>query len=174
MSDTDKHLHYLHELSGWKVESDDPDVRGWDVVDAQGRTIGKVDNLLVSKEAEKVRYLDVDVADDIIEEGHDPLAAQDDSAGVHEFINEDGETHLIIPIGMVRLDTENNKVISDDVNRDTFARTKRIAPHQPVTKDYEVQTLRTYRGKDVVGPNCRVDDEYYEREEFNNPSYLRR
>ena len=48
-----KHLFYLNELSDYKVKSDNPDVRGWEIHDRDGRTIGKVDNLLVNKQTEK-------------------------------------------------------------------------------------------------------------------------
>ncbi len=54
-----KHLFYLNELSDYKVASDDPDVRGWKVKDSDNRVIGKVDNLLVNKNTERVVYLDV-------------------------------------------------------------------------------------------------------------------
>ncbi|MDQ6890962.1 MAG: PRC-barrel domain-containing protein [Bacteroidota bacterium] len=70
MADKNKNLYYLHELSGYKVADDYPDVRDWKVEDANGRLVGKVDGLLVNKTAERVVYLDVEVDKSIIEEGH--------------------------------------------------------------------------------------------------------
>jgi len=71
MTTKNKNLYYLHELSDYKVASDYADVRDWEVVDADKRTIGKVDALLVNKEAERVVYLDVEVNASLIEAGHE-------------------------------------------------------------------------------------------------------
>ena len=106
-----KNLYYLHQLSDYKVANDYADVRDWEVIDANNRTIGKVDGLLVSKEAESVVYLGVEVDASLIEAGHETYAAPANK-GVHEFLNEEGENHLIVPIGMVTLDEENKKVHS--------------------------------------------------------------
>jgi len=45
MTDTNKNLFNLDELSDYKVANDYSDVRGWQVKDANNRTIGKVDHL---------------------------------------------------------------------------------------------------------------------------------
>ena len=45
----ERNLYYLEELSDYKVADSDKDVRGWEVKDIDGRTVGKVDNLLVNK-----------------------------------------------------------------------------------------------------------------------------
>lgn len=55
---SDKRLAHL-EGSGYRVAEGDPDVRGWDVMDRDGRRIGEVDDLLIDTEALKVRYLEV-------------------------------------------------------------------------------------------------------------------
>jgi PRC-barrel domain len=49
----------LSDLHTHKVASGDPDVRGWPVVAGDGRTVGRVDGLLVDTAAMRVRYLDV-------------------------------------------------------------------------------------------------------------------
>ena len=145
MDKSKKHLHYLDDLSGYKVKDEDPDVRGWKVLDASHQKIGKVQNFLVSKEAKKVRYLNVEVDKDIIAEGHEPLSGKVDSP--HEFINRDGDTNLIIPIEMATIDEEEKAVYTADVSRETFARTKRIAPAGPVSPEYERYVLQNYRGE---------------------------
>ncbi len=61
MTEKNKDLYNLHDLSGYKVAEDYADVRDWEVIDVDKRTIGKVDGLLVSKQAERVVYLDVEV-----------------------------------------------------------------------------------------------------------------
>lgn len=138
-----KHLYYLHELSDFKVDSDDPDVRGWPVKDVDNRIIGKVDNLLVSKEKKRVVYLDIEVEKSIIDANHDPYGSPA-SGDVHEFINKDGENHLILPIGLARLDVNEKFVYTDRINHQTFAETKRMEKGYDVDRDYEVAVLESY------------------------------
>lgn len=53
------HLAPLRSLHNHRVAEGDPDVRGWDVYGADGRRIGRVDDLLVDTETMKTRYLSV-------------------------------------------------------------------------------------------------------------------
>lgn len=138
-----KHLFYLNELSDYKIASDDPDVRGWQVKDKDNRVIGKVDNLLVNKQTERVVYLDVEVDNSIIEANHDPYGQPADS-DVHEFINKEGENHIIIPVGLVNLNDDQNFVYTDRINHQTFAETKRIEKGAAVNREYEVVVLDSY------------------------------
>jgi sporulation protein YlmC with PRC-barrel domain len=161
-----KSLFYLEELSDYKVSNSDKDVRGWNVNDVDGRTIGTVNNLLVNKNTERVVYLDVEVDQSIIDVDYKPYShkAKD---GVHDFINKDGENHVIIPIGMAHLDLDKEIVSTQKINHDTFARTKRVKKNTPVQRDYEVIILDTY-----TRPESEVhyseDDTFYDRQEFKN------
>ena len=139
----EKHLFYLNELSDYKVSSDDPDVRGWKVKDVDNRVIGEVDNLLVNKHTERVVYLDVEVDKSIIEGAHNPYRSSA-SEGVHEFINKEGENHIIIPIGLVKLNDDENFVYTDKVNYKTFAETKRMKKGSNVNREYEDVVLESY------------------------------
>jgi predicted RNA-binding protein (virulence factor B family) len=94
-----------YQVIKWPIITSD--VRGWDVKDANNRTIGKVDHLLVNKIAERVVYLDVEVDELLIEDGHNTYQTKV-SDGVHQFLNKDGENHLIIPIGMAILMRKTN------------------------------------------------------------------
>ncbi len=148
-----KNLYYLNELSDYKIASEDPDVRGWQVKDADNRVIGKVDNLLVNKSSERVVYLDVEVDSSIIEANHDPYGSPAD-ADVHEFINKEGENHIIIPIGLVNVNNDPDYVFTDRINHQTFAETKRIQPGSPINREYEVVVLDSYgRNRDDYDRN---------------------
>lgn len=138
-----KNLYYLNELSDYKVADDDPDVRGWQVKDADNRVIGKVDNMLVNKRAERVVYLDVEVDKSIIEADHDPYG-QPANSDVHEFINKEGENHIIVPVGLVSLNEDQKFVYTDRINHQTFAETKRIQKGSRVNREYEVVVLDSY------------------------------
>ncbi len=166
MTDTNKNLFSLDELSGYKVAENYNDVRGWNVKDANNRTIGKVAHLLVNKNAERVVYLDIEVDETLIEEGHDTYQNQV-SKGVHEFLNKEGENHLIIPIGMVTIDEKNKLVDTNQIDSSIFAKTKRFKKGDVIGCEYELKVLRHYSGDNTIhGSNTR--DGLYDREEFRN------
>ncbi len=159
-----KNLFYLHELSDYKVADHYPDVRDWEVKDSASRTIGKVDGLLVNKTAERVVYLDVEVAENVIQAEHEIYSVKA-SEGIHEFQNEDGEDHLIIPIGMVELDTENQLVLARKINYETFSKTKRFKKGNDINRDYEIQVFDSYLPA-KTDESRHVKDDYYNRSEF--------
>lgn len=167
MSDNNKNLYYLDELSDYKVASDDCDVRGWKVKDADNRTIGKVDDLLVNKMAERVVYLDVEVDKSLLEDGHDvdDIPATD---GAYRFMSKDGDNHLIIPIGMVRLDEENENVVANGIDYSTFAKIKRFSKGTVIEPDYELSVYRHYVSDNTIDDSTIVDDRFYNRKEFEN------
>lgn len=135
----ERNLYYLDELSDFKVADGYPDVRGWEVKDVNNRTIGKVENLLVSKQAKRVVYLDVEVDESLLKDRNETVTSAErttpttedprnttDTDSVHEFVNEDGEDHLIIPIGQVALDDDNDHVHTTEINAATFGTRKRF------------------------------------------------
>ncbi|MDT0676258.1 hypothetical protein [Autumnicola musiva] len=144
METRNKHLYHFSELSDYKISKHDPDVRGWSVKDRDNRVIGKVDNLLVNKELDRVVYLDVEVDNTIIEANHDPYGSPSNE-NVHEFINEEGENHIIIPIGMVGFDRDQKFVFTDTVDYQTFAETKRYRSGTNVERHYENNVLKSYK-----------------------------
>lgn len=133
----------MNELSDYKISDGYPDVRGWDVKDFNNRVIGKVDNLLVNLEAERVVYLDVEVDKTIIDAKHDPYG-RPSHLEVREFVNKDGENHIIVPIGLVDLNTDSNYVYTDILDHQTFAETKRYRKGDNVERAYENQVLDSY------------------------------
>jgi hypothetical protein len=171
MTDTNKNLFNLDELSGYKVAEDYSDVRGWDVKDANNRTIGKVDHLLVNKTAERVVYLDVEVDEELIETGHNTYQTKV-SDGVHQFLNKDGENHLIIPIGMAVIDDKNKHVVTNQIDSSTFAKAKRFKKGDVIDFGYELNLVRHYRGDNTIHSSNSVDG-FYNREEFKNSPHWR-
>ncbi|SRR5690606_4174006 len=172
MKNEEKHLYNLDELSDYKVASDDPDVRGWDVRDADNRVIGKVENLLVNKNLERVVYLDVHVDKTIIDARHDPYG-RPNHIDIREFVNKDGENHVIVPIGMVNLDKEHKNILANGIDHRTFSETKRYRHGETLNRDYEEVVLKSYNRANAPYPN--IDDEsFYERDEFDRNRYTHR
>lgn len=143
--DDNRRLQFLSDVSDYKVASDDPDVRGWAVVDDHDNTVGKVDNLLVDTTREKVRYLDVELDNNNLSDNYEPFKS-DDPSGVHEF-QKDGEYHMIVPIGLARLDTSNKRVISEDINRRTIEHGHMHHKGEHITPDFERQVVTSLRGE---------------------------
>ncbi len=162
MKNREKHLYYLEELKDYEVDSHYADVRGWSVKDRDNRIIGKVDNLLVNKNLEKVVYLDVEVDDTIIEANHDPFGTPANT-DVKEFVNKEGENHVIIPIGMIDINTENKYVYTESIDHRTFAETKRIKTGTDIDRDYEVIILDSYN-RDNYSPKSNTATETHKKE----------
>lgn len=158
MSTKEKHLYYLNELKDYKVNHKDPDIRSWMVKDLDNRIIGKVDNLLVNKEVGKVVYVDVEVDQSIIDTNHDPFSSNPNS-DVKEFINKEGENHIIIPIGLIDLNLDEKYVYTESINYQTFAETKRYRSGSTISRDYEHHVLDSYDRR---------------RDHFNSEDELRR
>jgi uncharacterized protein (TIGR02271 family) len=54
----------LSELDGYRVAPDDPDPRGWTIVDSEYVTVGEVKDLIVDTAVMKVRFFEVDLGGD--------------------------------------------------------------------------------------------------------------
>jgi len=67
---TEQNLVSLDD-GGWEVAEGEPDVRGWDVISADQRKIGEVDDLLADPSSQKVRYITVELDRDTGAAGHD-------------------------------------------------------------------------------------------------------
>ncbi|HEU0012120.1 MAG TPA: DUF2382 domain-containing protein [Longimicrobium sp.] len=111
----------LSQLDGYTVADDDPDVRGWEVISADGRKIGAVDQLLVDREAMKVRYLDVDVDDTLVA----------------------GDRHVLIPIGYARLEEDHARVFVDNLASSQVVALPAYA-HGPVARDMDADFTRRF------------------------------
>jgi uncharacterized protein (TIGR02271 family) len=80
-----------------------------------------VDNLLVDTAAMKVRYLDVDIDNDLL----------------------DGtDRHILVPIGYARLDEDDDRIFVDSLNADSLRQIPEYR-HETMTREYET-SLRTH------------------------------
>lgn len=168
MNDKNRNLYYLEELSDYKVSDDDKDARGWEVKDRSHKVVGKVDNFVVNKKTQKVVYLDIEVDESIIKANIDPYY-KSSSSSASENLNEAGENHLIIPVGMADLDTDDEYVLTDTIDYQTFSETKRIKKGQPIHRDYELIVLDSYtRGSDPSSYKDKDvdDDSFYNNKHF--------
>ncbi len=93
----------LHSLIDYKVANNNLDIRGWEVIGADGQRIGVVDDLIVDTALMKVRYLDVNVD--------------------RKLLLPDADTpHTVIPIGAAHLDDDSDQVFLSEINQTSLAR----------------------------------------------------
>jgi uncharacterized protein (TIGR02271 family) len=119
----------LSRMDDFQVASNDPDVRGWDVIASDGKKIGKVDELLVDSNAREVRYLSVDL-----------------DRGLLSGRSHSG--HAIVSVDEVRLD-QSRKVYLDSIGS--------TEAHSLQSYDYE--SFNREGGSYNLGREGRMDTE---------------
>jgi uncharacterized protein (TIGR02271 family) len=130
----------------YEVADGYPDVRGWDVRDAAGRSIGYVCDLLVDVDAMRVRYLDVEL---------DP-----------EFGGDDPDRRVLIPLEHVNFDGGDDEVLllgieAADVHT-LVPYARRGVPRAadvPVSVEREVAVTPPAGLADVGAPGAAIDME---------------
>lgn len=153
----------LGELDDYKVADGDPDIRGWDVTTQDGRKVGEVDELLVDTEAMRVRYIAVDLNDD--------LAGDDRS--------------VLVPIGAAHLDDEADRVLVVGISREQFTTLPEYR-REAFDRDYESSVLSSFQGSDRdvdrsresrqpadTAPDARHDEDYYANRQFDDSGFFR-
>ncbi len=119
----------LNELGADALAEGERDVRGWEVMAADGTRVGEVDTVLVEADAGRIRYLDVDVA-------------------AHLAPGRE-ERHVLVPVEVVRLAPEEETVVVERLRGEDITN---LPPykHEPITREYQLE-LKDRIG-DRLGP----------------------
>lgn len=88
-----KRFERLSRLNGYGVDSHYRDPRGWDIVNADHRSIGEVKDLIVDTSTMKAVYLDVELDSKLFDVGGDPHIL----IAVEHAEREGKHKHLIVP-----------------------------------------------------------------------------
>jgi uncharacterized protein (TIGR02271 family) len=142
----------LDELDDFQVAEGDPDVRGWEVFASDGRKIGEVEDLLIDTGAMKVRYLDVDLDDELLEAGQD--------------------RHVLIPIGYARLDESDDHIFVDEL-ASTDVGAIPAYTQEPLTREYET-TVRQHFDRDyttAATTTTDTDTDFYAHDHFDDDRF---
>lgn len=152
LENTNKRLFRLRELDDYEVADNDPDIRGWDVIDAAGAKIGEVDDLIVDPNIMKVRYLDVKAED--------------------ELATGDGDRHLIIPIGAANLDDDDDNVHLRGISRNSL---EKYPAYQggPISYDFEHSLRETLHGLDATKPDLvdKKGEDFYNTDMYDENAF---
>lgn len=141
MQHDNRHLYRLSELDDYKVASDDPDVRGWEIVDVNKEKFGTVRELLVDPDIEKVRYLDVEPTRDLVAGG-------------------EGK-RMLVPIGVAKLDEDHDQVIVDKVDKVSVSSFP-LYTGEVVDRDYEVAVTEVFNHPAGPAPETRARGAFYD------------
>jgi uncharacterized protein (TIGR02271 family) len=140
----------LSDLNDFKVASDDPDVRGWDVISADGRRIGEVEDLIVDTSAMKVRYLDVELDDDFRAESRD-------------------SHRILIPIGQAQLHQDEDHVHVNAVSSTDVGTLPRYSGNWSRTEE---DTVRRHFGTDTGRAPGSSDVDYYGHSHYDDSRFF--
>lgn len=114
----------LEEAKDFDIAKGSRDIRGWHVKTPDGRTIGKVDELIVDPVAKRVRYMDVRVD--------------------RKALGIDDDRHILIPIGAAQLREDGNDVLIERLPARGLAEAPAYS-RGPITSEYE-GSVRDYYG----------------------------
>lgn len=138
----------LDRADDYSIVDGNADPRGWDVV-AEGTKVGEVDELIADLSVMKVRYLEVELDDEL--------------AGTRD-------RHVLIPVGAARLDDDNDRVLLDGLARDALVGLPAYRAGDPITRDYENSLRESMIGAPIPAP--RTDRDYYEHEHFDEDRFF--
>lgn len=158
----------LRELSGsdYTIAKGQPDIRGWDVRDGNGRKFGAVSDLIFDIRANKVRYMVLNIFD------------------TKELELE--KRTVLVPIGMAELDPTDNDVLLPSVTPFQLRALPRYDKSSLGAKvERDISTVfgragfgntaaATTAATTTVHDDADVDESFYDHDHFNEDNMYRR
>ena len=152
----------LQELSGsdYEIAEGQPDIRGWDVKDANGKAIGEVDELIFDVQSLKVRYIVLDLEGNVLD-----LDSRD----------------VLVPIGMAQLHDKGDDVVLQGVTADQI-RSLPEYDEDSLDADVENKVRNVFAGAGgaaltgaamTTGAGRNSDDNFYDHDHFNEDNLYR-
>ena len=146
----------LQELGGsdFEIAEGQPDIRGWDVKDSNGKKFGEVDELIFDVQSLKVRYIVLDLDD-------------------NDFDIEDRD--VLVPIGIAQLHDKDDDVILPGV---TATQLSSLPEYEEgnIEGDMENQVRTVFAGVGgaaLTGVTLASDDDFYNHDHFNEDNLYR-
>jgi len=147
----------LRHLKGsdYEVADGQPDIRGWDVKDINGKTIGEVDDLIFDERTLKVRYMAVDLDD-------------------NDF-DLDDDRNVLIPIGYGEIPEKDDVIIIPNVTADQLSSLPVYDHEKLITPEDEYRTRNVFTGAGAAAATTGVvDDDFYNHHYYDQENLHRR
>lgn len=145
----------LQELSGsdYEIAEGEPDIRGWDVKDANGKKIGEVDELIFDEQSRKVRYIVLDLEGNTFD-----LDTRD----------------VLVPIGIAQLHEKDDDVIFSGVTADQLRSLPEYHKND-IGSDAEnkIRSVFAGAGGAALASGVGSDDDFYSHGHFNEENLHR-
>jgi sporulation protein YlmC with PRC-barrel domain len=160
---------YLEELGGsaFEVADHQPDITGWEILDSLGNEIGEVEDLIFDSSARKVRYI---VASLDLDEEIEPA----------DGVENETENHLVlIPIGIVDLDEDDDEVIIPAVSTAFLATLPYYTPGKIISPAEELAVRYAFLGQDSLPDADAVvyeqhPEDFYSHRHFDDDRFTKR
>jgi len=142
----------INEANKDHVEHYQPDVRGWNTLDSNGKLIGKISDVLVDDNEVAIRYLILEV----------------DRA--HQW-------YLLLPIGQFGVDEQQKYLQLKEYTKDDIRKLPRYENHS-FNRKFETELLNKLKSQKVLYPE-ELESDFYNNHHFQehtvfNQRYTRR
>lgn len=152
----------LQELGGsdFEIADGQPNIKGWDVKDENGKKIGEVDELIFDVQTRKVRYIVLDLDD-------------------NDFDLDDRD--VLVPIGIAQLHDKDDDVILPGITADQL-RSLPEYDEDNLTPEIENKVRAAFAGLGgtaltgaalTSGTGSEADDDFYNHDHFNEDNLYR-
>ena len=145
MTDDSRRLVPLGDTREYHIAAMMPDVRGWDVIGAEGIVLGRVTELMVDPRVGRVRYLEIQTR----------ATDADPSRCVH------------LPIGLARIDEERDLVRVPTITTTAIAALTTTRPGS-ITREYEIHVRRSIVGAEEAGIGEAEEAGFYDSEHYDD------
>lgn len=147
--------NHLQELGGsdFEVAEGQPDIRGWDVKNQQGQTIGEVEELIFDPQSLKVRYMVLDLEGNVLD-----LDSR----------------QVLIPIGLAQIDENDDDVFLPNITADQL-RTLPEYKKGIFDRDHEhsIRNIFAGAGGAALAGAAAPDANFYDHDYYNEDNLYR-
>ena len=153
----------LQELGGsdYEIADGQPNIKGWDVKDGNGKKIGEVDELIFDVQSRKVRYIVLDLEGNVFD-----LDTRD----------------VLVPIGIAQLHDKDDNVILTGVTAEQIRSLPEYDDDNEITSDTENRVRNAFAGIGgaaltgaalTSGGGRDNDNDFYNHDHFNEDNLYR-
>jgi len=156
---------YLERLKGsdFEIADHQPDITGWEITDGLGNELGEVEDLIFDSNARKVRYIIASLEID----------------GQQITDTHQNSRLVLVPIGIVDLDEEDDEVILPEASARFLATLPSYEPGKTISPAEELAVRYTFLGQDSL-PNADAvvyeqhPEDFYNHGHFDESRYRKR